>query len=185
MRKVIITQEQAEYIQKKLIGEEIGLPTPQKAGKPYFISPEKVLIVKRFLDSNFKKGSYENIGANGFPQKQRIVAMLSSDGQVLKNMYLDQLKDLLIDKFQNMFVDHEQRSIFMERVLNDWFDDKIGVFGTLSVNHLNENEDLINDFEDIIDDAVPNVLDDFDSDKAKGMSRMSWNVIDPVQYKKA
>ena len=54
MRKVIITQEQAEYIQKKLIGEEIGLPTPQKAGKPYFISPEKVLIVKRFLDSNFK-----------------------------------------------------------------------------------------------------------------------------------
>lgn len=185
MRKVIITQEQAEYIQKKLIGEEIGLPTPQKAGKPYFISPEKVLIVKRFLDSNFKKGSYENIGANGFPQKQRIVAMLSSDGQVLKNMYLDQLKDLLIDKFQNMFVDDEERSIFMERVLNDWFDDKIGVFGTLSVNHLNENEDLINDFEDIIDDAVPNVLDDFDSDKAKGISRMSWNVIDPVQYKKA
>lgn len=185
MRKVIITQEQAEYIQKKLIGEEIGLPTPQKAGKPYFISPEKVLIVKRFLDSNFKKGSYENIGANGFPQKQRIVAMLSSDGQVLKNMYLDQLKDLLIDKFQNMFVDDEERSIFMERVLNDWFDDKIGVFGTLSVNHLNENEDLINDFEDIIDDAVPNVLDDFDSDKAKGIPRMSWNVIDPVQYKKA
>lgn len=185
MRKVIITQEQAEYIQKKLIGEEIGLPTPQKAGKPYFISPEKVLIVKRFLDSNFKKGSYENIGANGFPQKQRIVAMLSSDGQVLKNMYLDQLKDLLIDKFQNMFVDDEERSIFMERVLNDWFDDKIGVFGTLSVNHLNENEDLINGFEDIIDDAVPNVLDDFDSDKAKGIPRMSWNVIDPVQYKKA
>ena len=185
MRKVIITQEQAEYIQKKLIGEEIGLPTPQKAGKPYFISPEKVLIVKRFLDSNFKKGSYENIGANGFPQKQRIVAMLSSDGQVLKNMYLDQLKDLLIDKFQNMFVDDKERSIFMERVLNDWFDDKIGVFGTLSVNHLNENEDLINDFEDIIDDAVPNVLDDFDSDKAKGIPRMSWNVIDPVQYKKA
>lgn len=185
MRKVIITQEQAEYIQKKLIGEEIGLPTPQKAGKPYFISPEKVLIVKRFLDSNFKKGSYENIGANGFPQKQRIVAMLSSDGQVLKNMYLDQLKDLLIDKFQNMFVDDEERSIFMERVLNDWFDDKIGVFGTLSVNHLNENEDLINDFEDIIGDAVSNVLNDFDSDKAKGIPRMSWNVIDPVQYKKA
>lgn len=185
MRKVIITQEQAEYIQKKLIGEEIGLPTPQKAGKPYFISPEKVLIVKRFLDSNFKKGSYENIGANGFPQKQRIVAMLSSDGQVLKNMYLDQLKDLLIDKFQNMFVDDEERSIFMERVLNDWFDDKIGVFGTLSVNHLNENEDLNNDFEDIIGDAVSNVLNDFDSDKAKGIPRMSWNVIDPVQYKKA
>ena len=184
-RKIIISQEQAKYIYKKLLNEEIEIPSPQKASKPYFISPEKVLIVKRFLDANFKKGSYENIGANGFPQKQKIVAMLSSDGQVLKNMYPEQVKDLLIDKFQNMFADDEERSVFMDKVLSDWFDDKIGVFGTLSVNHLNENQDLIDDFEDTIGNAVPDVLDDFDRDKANGIARMSWNIIDPVQYKKA
>lgn len=184
-RKIIISQDQAEYIYKKLLKEEMEMPSTQKGGKLYFISPEKVLIVKRFLDTNFQKGSYENIGANGFPQKQKIVAMLSSDGQVLKNMYLDQLKDLLIDKFQNMFVDEEERSIFIDRVLNDWFEGKIGVFGTLSVNHLNENQDLFDDFEDTISDAVPNILDEFDRDKASGVSRMSWSVIDPVQYKKA
>lgn len=184
-RKIIISQEQAKYIYKKLLNEEIEIPSPQKASKPYFISPEKVLIVKRFLDANFKKGSYENIGANGFPQKQKIAAMLSSDGQVLKNMYPEQVKDLLIDKFQNMFVDDEERSVFMDKVLSDWFDDKIGVFGTLSVNHLNENQDLIDDFEDTIGNAIPDVLDDFDRDKANGIARMSWNIIDPVQYKKA
>lgn len=184
-RKLIITKEQAKYICKKLLKEEIELPTPSEASKPYFISPEKVLIVKRFLDQNFTKGNYEIVGSNGFPQKQKIVGMKSSDGQVLKNMYLDQLKDLLVDKFQNMFVDEEERSTFMDKVLNDWFDDKIGVFGTLSVNHLNENQDLIDDFEDTINDAVPSVLDDFDRDKANGVARMSWNVIDPEQYKKA
>lgn len=184
-RKLIIAKEQVKYLIDKLLSEEINLPTPSEASKPYFISPEKVLIVKRFLDQNFTKGNYEIVGSNGFPQKKKIVGMKSSDGQVLKNMYLDQLKDLLIDKFQNMFVDEEERSIFMDKVLNDWFDDKIGVFGTLSVNHLNENQDLIDDFEDTINDAVPSVLDDFDRDKANGVARMSWNVIDPEQYKKA
>lgn len=184
-RKLIITKKQTKYLVDKLLSEEINLPTPSEASKPYFISPEKVLIVKRFLDQNFTKGNYEIVGSNGFPQKQKIVGMKSSDGQVLKNMYLDQLKDLLIDKFQNMFVDEEERSIFMDKVLNDWFNDKIGVFGTLSVNHLNENQDLIDDFEDTINDAVPSVLDDFDRDKANGVARMSWNVIDPEQYKKA
>lgn len=140
MRKLIITKEQAERLKSYFINEEISqMPVPKKANKPYVISPEKVTIVQRFLDNNFKKGNYEDIGPDGFPQKTPIVGMLSSDGQVLKNMYIDQLKDLLIDKFQKMFTDEDERSAFFDKVIDDWFNGKIGLFGMLSVNHLNEN----------------------------------------------
>ena len=139
-KKIIINEEQA----KELFGlneEFYQEPAPQipdmkKANKPYCIDPEKVKIVKKFLDKGFQKGNYETIGSNGFPQQQRIVAMLGSDGSILKNMYVEQLQDLLIDKFQNMFSDHDERELFFKQLINDWFNNKIGVLGTLSVNHL-------------------------------------------------
>ena len=43
------------------------MPVPKKANIPFSISPEKVLKVKKFLDGGFKKGSYEDIGADGMP----------------------------------------------------------------------------------------------------------------------
>lgn len=136
-KKIILSEAQLKDITKALLMEDLGL---KKVSKPYTISPDKVLIIKRYLDGSFKKGSYENIGADGFPKKERIVAMLSSNGEVLKNMYLEQVKDLLVDKFQKMFTDDDERDSFMVRVLDDWFDDKISPFGILAVNHLNESE---------------------------------------------
>lgn len=136
-KKIILSEAQLKDITKALLMEDLGL---KKVSKPYTISPDKVLIIKRYLDGSFKKGSYENIGADGFPKKERIVAMLSSNGEVLKNMYLEQVKDLLVDKFQKMFTDDDERDSFMARVLDDWFDDKISPFGILAVNHLNESE---------------------------------------------
>lgn len=113
---------------------------PQNIGKhenkPYSISPDKVKIVKRFLDTNFKKGNYDDIGPDGMPRRTRIVAMIAPTGDVLKNMYQEDLLDLLIDKFKNMFLDHTERELFLKQVMKDWFDDKIGVLGNLSVNRL-------------------------------------------------
>lgn len=121
--------------------EETFEPGPQnppmkQANKPYCISPEKVNIVKKYLDSGFGKGTFELVGPKGYPQMVKIVSMKDSGGNVLKNMLMDEMEDLLIDKFQNMFSDHTERSLFMKQVLKDWFDNKIGVFGTLSVNSL-------------------------------------------------
>ena len=113
------------------------MPVPKKANIPFSISPEKVLKVKKFLDGGFKKGSYEDIGADGMPCSHKVVAMLSSDGQTpLKNMYMEDLYDMLCAKFKNMFSNEQERALFMRRVADDWYDGKINSLGMLSVNHL-------------------------------------------------
>lgn len=128
MKKLIITEEQ----EKQLIQT---LKTPNGLGvKKYAISPDKVKVVSKFLDGNFKRGSLSRVGANGLPENVKIVAMIDGNGQVLKNMYKDQVKDLLIDHFSNMFLDEDERDRFMKQVLEDWYNNKIGTFGTLSVN---------------------------------------------------
>lgn len=140
-RTFILTKEQMNEISRRLIKEDVHVPGPQNpsmksANKPFCISPEKVMIVKKFLDGGFKKGKFENIGSNGYPQTIRFVGMTDSQGNVLKNLLMDEMVDLLIDKYQKMFSDHIERELFMRQVLNDWYDNKIGVFGTLSVNSL-------------------------------------------------
>ena len=135
---------------------------PQNIGKhenkPYSISPDKVKIVKRFLDTNFKKGNYDDIGPDGMPRRTRIVAMIAPTGDVLKNMYQEDLLDLLIEKFKNMFLDHTERELFLKQVMKDWFDDKIGVFGNLSVNRLlRENSE--NETRGVIDEGMDKIID--------------------------
>lgn len=127
--KFILTEKQVAKLYKLMLQEEMG--------KQYSYSPEKVLIVKKYLDDNFKKGSIEGIGDDGMPTNTCIVAMINPQtGNVAQNMYDYQLLELLIDKFQNMFVDKEERSKFLGQVMRDWYEDKIGLYGSLSVNHL-------------------------------------------------
>ena len=134
MRRIIITEEQAHAL-SNIIGGNKPSGLPEKAG-PYVVNPEKVLLVKKYLDSTFKKGQIENIGADGFPAKVRIAGMMSSNGDILMNIGETQLEDLLIEKFKNMFIDKVERQKFLHQVMDDWFNDKIGVFGNLSVNLL-------------------------------------------------
>ena len=136
MRKVIITEKQEKILAKKLNEEIFQMPVDKKMNKPYCINPEKVNIVKNFLDKNFQKGNIENIGNNGLPQKIRIAAMMSSTGEVLRNLLDSELQDLLIDKFKNMFLDTKERELFMKQVVDDWFNNKITPLGLLSVNKL-------------------------------------------------
>ena len=134
MRRIIITEEQAHAL-SNIIGGNKPSGLPEKAG-PYVVNPEKVLLVKKYLDSTFKKGQIENIGADGFPAKVRIAGMMSSNGDILMNIGETQLEDLLIEKFKSMFIDKVERQKFIHQVMDDWFNDKIGVFGNLSVNLL-------------------------------------------------
>lgn len=136
MKKVIITEEQETILANKLNEEILQMPVDKKMNKPYCINPDKVILVKNFLDKNFQKGNLENIGANGLPQKVRIAAMMSSTGDVLRNLLDSELEDLLIDKFKNMFLDTNERGLFMKQVVDDWFNNKISPIGLLSVNKL-------------------------------------------------
>ena len=130
--KIILTEEQVHAL-SNIIPSNQDDRLPEKSG-PYIVNPEKVLLVKKYLDSTFKKGTIENIGPDGFPAKVRIVGMLSSGGDVLMNLGEMQLEDLLIEKFKNMFIDKVERQKFLHQVMEDWLDDKIGMFGNLSVN---------------------------------------------------
>lgn len=134
MKKIIITEEQAHAL-SNIIGSNDQATLPEKSG-PYIIDPEKVLLVKKYLDFNFKRGNIENIGPDGFPAKVRIAGMMSSNGDILQNLGEMQLEDLLIEKFKNMFIDKTERQKFLHQVMDDWFNDKIGMFGNLSVNIL-------------------------------------------------
>ena len=134
MKKLILTEEQVHAL-NNVIAQNNPAKMPEKSG-PYYVNPENVLIVKKYLDSNFKKGQIENLGPDGFPAKVRIAGMMSSNGDIIQNLGEMQLEDLLIEKFKNMFIDKIERQKFLHQVLQDWFNDKIGMFGNLSVNIL-------------------------------------------------
>lgn len=136
MKRFIITEEQERFLSNILKEEIQQMPVDKKMNKPYCINPEKVLIVKKFLDKGFSAHDYEKIGNNGLPVKIKVVSMNASNGEPLKYMYQEQLLDLLIDKFQNMFSDITERELFLKQVMNDWLGGKISIFGGLSTNKL-------------------------------------------------
>ena len=138
MKKVIITEEQEKKLISLLTEEQIKkMPVPEKTKKPYCINPDKVLIVKKFLDNTFpKKGKIERIGANGLIELIPIASIMSSTGEPLKNFYKEDIHDMLVEKFKKMFLDHTERDLFLKQVVEDWFNNKISVHGLLSVNHL-------------------------------------------------
>lgn len=127
--KLIVNEKQAKKLLQMMYEEEVA--------KQYSYSPEKVLIVKDYLDKNFKKGNFEGVGGDGLPSNTPIVVLINTQtGNPAKNLYDYQLLDLLVDKFQNMFVDAVERKKFLGQVMRDWYEDKIGLYGSLSVNHL-------------------------------------------------
>lgn len=136
MKKVIISEQQEKELIKKLNEEVYQMPVDKKMNKPYTINPDKVLVVKKFLDGNFQKGNAEFVGNNGRLAKVRIISMPDSNGESLRNLTPDNLVDLLIDRFKNMFLDKKERELFMKQVVNDWINDKITVNGILTVNRL-------------------------------------------------
>ena len=52
MKKLIITEEQVHAL-SNVIGQNKPEKLPEKAG-PYIVNPENVLLVKKYLDTNFK-----------------------------------------------------------------------------------------------------------------------------------
>jgi hypothetical protein len=132
MKTILINEGQVKKL-RSAIKEDYEL---KQESKPFVVNPDKVLIVKRYLDNGFRKGDYECVGDDGFPQKTPIFSMMSSTGDILKTMETEELVDLLIEKFKKMFSDDNEKHLFFNQVVNDWYNNKIGLFGNLSVNIL-------------------------------------------------
>ena len=130
MKKIILTESQIEIL-KNVIA---------KQGNQYSYSPEKVLIVKKYLDDNFShdpEDVIEGIGADGFATSTPISYLFNRmTGKKVKPFYDYQLLELLCTKFENMFTDENEKTKFLGQVVKDWYNNKIGLYGSLSVNHL-------------------------------------------------
>lgn len=125
VKRIYITESQYNEL-KNRISEDIN-------GK-YFIDPEKVLIVKKYLDKNFTKGVIPCMGSDGYPTALPIVGLKGVDGAVMKNMTDKQLFFMLQNHFYKMFADPDERDRFLKQIIKDWYYDRISKEGMPSVN---------------------------------------------------
>lgn len=118
------------------INENGEIKSPIKEGKEeiYYTDPQKVLIVAKFLDKNFKRGTMSKLSNNGYPITEKIIAMKDSMGNVIKNFYPNQLYNLLDDKFHYIYTNPDKRRRFIKKIINDWMNNKISKEGLLSTN---------------------------------------------------
>lgn len=119
-KKIYITESQEQQLLEFMIMEQT-----------FPIDPNKVLVVKNYLDKNFKKGELSQFGDNGMPVNTPVVGMLNN-GEVVKNLTAKQLFDVLEDEFRGMFDNKIQRSKFLAQVIKDWYANKISKEGLLS-----------------------------------------------------
>lgn len=123
VRKIKITEKQEQALLEHFIIEN-----------RFPIEPQKVLIVKNFLDKNFKRGNITEIGDNGLPINKPIVGM-QNNGEIVKNLTAQQLFDILEDEFRGMFSNKIQRAKFIAQVIKDWYKNKISKEGLLSTTY--------------------------------------------------
>lgn len=120
-KKIYITEKQLNFIK-------------ENKDSHYFVNPEKVKIVKNFLDKNFIRAKMPNIGNDGYPTTTYFVGLKGTDGNVCKNMSQEQLFYLIQDKYKNIYLDKDKRDKFLKQVIKDWYNKKITREGLLSVN---------------------------------------------------
>lgn len=123
VKKIKITEKQEQQLLEHLLFEQ-----------QFPIDPQKVLIVKKYLDNNFKRGNIAEFGNNGLPVNNPVVGLLNN-GEVVKNLTARQLFDVLEDEFRGMFSNKLQRSKFLAKIIQDWYANKITKDGLLSVTH--------------------------------------------------
>lgn len=123
MKKIIITEQQEQELIKQIVLQ-----------KTYPIKTNNVLLVKDYLDKNFKRGSLTEFGSNGMPTNTPVVGIISG-GNVVKNLVAQQLLDILEDEFKGMFTDKIERAKFLAQVMIDWYYNRISKEGLLSVTH--------------------------------------------------
>lgn len=102
----------------------------------FYPTSASVLVIKDFLDANFRKTEIDDIDSHGYPIKVKTAVMVSKNGQPLKTFQASELLLLLDDKFQKLISKADDRRVFLKQVMKDWFSNAISREGVLTVNHL-------------------------------------------------
>ena len=118
-KTIIITEEMENDLIKFILSEEYIYP-----------DPDKVLIVKNYLDSNFTPTTIPDVNDNGMPSK--VKAVVTKNGS--NTMSLQDLFYMVQEKFKNLVSNQKNRDKFLKQVINDWTEGKITKEGSLSVN---------------------------------------------------
>lgn len=133
------TSQFKDFLQEKKMSKKVYITEAQlkeiiKESQQFPVEPEKVRIVKNYLDDNFIKGGISCLGENGYPTTTPIVALKGTDGNPAKNMTDKQLFALLLDKFKNIYGDESKKKRFLQQVIKDWYYNKISKENLLTKN---------------------------------------------------
>ena len=101
----------------------------------WFVDTNKVLLIKKYLDSHFKQGKMRSMGDNGYFKNTPIVCEIDpKTKEELRNMTASQLFEMLQDRFQGIYGDKNKRDSFIKKVMIDWYNGKIDRNGIISTN---------------------------------------------------
>lgn len=88
---------------------------------------DKVELVKKYLDNNFMRATFEKDGEN-----VGIFVKLSNHLPTEKSYWKQDVLDILDKEFNNIINDKKERGGFLNQLLDDWYNNKISKYGSLS-----------------------------------------------------
>ena len=87
----------------------------------------KVELVKKYLDNNFMRATFEKDGEN-----VGIFVKLINHLPTEKSYWKQDVLDILDKEFNNIVTDKKERGGFLSQLLDDWYNNKISKYGSLS-----------------------------------------------------
>lgn len=111
---------------KRITLSENGYNTLKKAIIEESYS-DKVELVKKYLDNNFMRATFEKDGEN-----VGIFVKLSNHLPTDKSYWKQDVLDILDKQFNNIIIDKKERNGFLSQLLDDWYNKKISKYGSLS-----------------------------------------------------
>lgn len=125
MKGVVYNAAHVYFMSKKIYITESQFKQICESRLKTAINPQKVLVVKKFLDKSFVPASQPLIGEDGYATVRHFVGQIGSDGKVLQNLSDKEAFYLLQDKFFSIYPDEHTRDEFLKLVLVNWFNHKI------------------------------------------------------------
>lgn len=124
--KIFITEKQEKQI--------IGMLFKESA--TYSVEPEKVLIVKKYLDRTFSKADYTNVVGGEVQNNMIALYKNPKTGEPIEDNPITpgQVFENIEAEFKNIYSDRIRRTKFLQLVVKDWFNNRISPFGLLSTN---------------------------------------------------
>lgn len=118
MKTLILNEDKLNTLKDKIIEESYC---------------DKVLLVKKFLNRNFMRGSIEKTADDGTMKRTGIFIQLDDKHMPTKSMMsATSVFDMIQDKFKKILSNKNKRNKFLIRLIKDWYNNKITKDGVLS-----------------------------------------------------